>query len=338
MAKQQFENQNENAKIEIVCGSQGSGKSWTTIQFAEQYIEKTGLSCLIVDVKDEPVFRKYTTLYYDTNPELDRATRANGKRYTRNGKVYLNGIAHANLPQIYRIVCRRLDGEDMTTDELVEMMITISKYYKNGLLVCEEMNSYFPRQIPDEFWSFFTNVRKSGVDVILHYQRLGDAYPRVWGNAKKMRLHKTFDTASYPGTRTKLGDNFALVKIAENIVNMYYKATVEPREALVASTDKSKAATNTILKRHNAKVGAVFFFCNIDFLRRKIYGAMPYNVFEQAVKQYLWDDNPMEYKKILNRSEGGVRLYANEDDAIKHLIETEYKPMFGGFTKEEKQD
>lgn len=326
--KPQFQNANENAKIWVVAGGQAAGKTVTSLECAEQFIKKTGLSCLIVDVKDEPVYRKYPTVYYDSNLELDRATRANGKTYTRNGKLFQNGIAHANKPIIYRILCQRLDGEDMFPEEVTEMMITISKYYKNGLLICEEMNSYFPGQLPKEFWSFFTNVRKSGVEVYLHYQRLGDAYPRIWGNAKYLRLHKTFDSAALSGTRAKLGDNFSLVKIAENIANMYYTATVEPREEIVASKDKTKAFCQKIYKKYKVNEGAVFFYCVIDFSRRKLYG-VPYDVYVKAVKQYLQDDNPSEYKKILNRTENGIRLFAHEDDAINYLIQNEYKLMYG---------
>ena len=37
-------------------------------------------------------------------------------------------------------------------DEIVEMLLTIQQYFRNGMLILEEANSYFRHRVPDEFY------------------------------------------------------------------------------------------------------------------------------------------------------------------------------------------
>ena len=310
---------NENAKIKLVPGSQASGKTFASIEYAKAYIKRTGFACLVVDVKDEKIFElNAITIKYNPDLNLSRDERANGKQQKINGKTFQNGLKYANKPFIYRLLCRQQNGDEMTPAEVVEMLITVSKSFQNGLLICEEMNSYFPKSLPDEFRSFFTNVRKSGVDVILHYQRIGDSYPQIWGNIKSIRLHKTIDSISFRSTKLKSGDFYEIIQIAEYIVNTYYDATVQAREKLLSLQNKSKSNVNALCKEFKTSLGAMFFFVDIDLTRKKIIGFYNESVFKHAVRRYLIRDNYSELTRTMKEHS------MIKDIAIEYLYDKEY--------------
>jgi len=321
---------NENAKVTTVIGGQGSGKSYATIALAKKYIQIRNMSVLIIDVKDERVFQEFTRVSYETGKQIKgdwdktREERAQGKIFVKNGTKYRNGIITANKPHIYRLVCQHSNGIPFNKVEIIEMLLTVSQYYRNGMLLLEEMNSYFRGTLPDEFYSFFTNVRKSGVDLLLHFQGIGDVYPSVWRNTKILRLHNTYDSFSEGYLKQKAAAKYPLMQIAENIVQAYSERTAEAKDELVGSKTKQEIAL--ILKKHKLKIGEVFFFCYVDFDRKKISGDFTKQEFNEAVKKYLWD-NDREVKSLMKVKEKGQKIFKYEEEAIQNLIETKYSKL-----------
>jgi len=321
-------NYNENAKIMTVVGGQGGGKSYATIQMAKMYVEKRQMPVIFIDTKDEPDFRQFTTIYYNPGTLLKgnvwdktRLERAAGKLVTIKGKKYQNGIISANKAHIYRLLCEHEDGSPFNKAEIVEMVLTISENYRNGLLVLEEMNSYFRGYLPNEFFAFFTNVRKQGVDLVLHFQALGNVYPDIWGNTKIMRLHSTLDSIAEPYLRQKAATKYAFIQIAENIIRSYSERTADARNELVGVRGQNNI--NRVLRKYKVKIGEVFFFMYIDFEKRKLLGEYTQRDFNLATQTFLWQ-NPREITDLMRIEENGKPLYANKEDAMQYLIKNKY--------------
>lgn len=184
--------------ITIATGKQGGGKTFTTKQEIQVYCKKYQRPVIIIDRNGE--YDQITILPYDCRWE----EKKRGKSIVTINKK----------PQIFRIVCKKDGWDTYTKDEMLQVLFDIAKFFRNGLIVAEEMNSYIRQGVPEAFYSWFTNLRHAGIDFIGHFQRVGDAHPAVWGNAKVWRAHPTLDSVSRPSTKSKIPD-YELARIAE---------------------------------------------------------------------------------------------------------------------------
>ena len=279
---------------EIVIGQQGGGKTYNTLILLKQYVKKYKRPVLIVDKNGE--YTDYKAIYYDARIGLDaktdgEKTKARIQRALGKGKSGKMGIAGIKQARIYRIVGFRPDGVPMNNKEMLELILTITDYFKNGLLVLEEMNTYIRRHVPEEFYSFLVRLRHRGIDLISHFQRIGDPHPDIWGNAKSVRLHKYQDTVTRSSVADKI-PNYELVRIAEIAVDFHFlKGTFD--------------------------ADGKYYFLYVDFNNVKIRG-MSETDFRTACKKYLYQ-NPMELNNLLKEKENGKKKYSDEQ-AMNELI------------------
>jgi hypothetical protein len=270
-------------KAMVACAMQGGGKTYTTMKELAEYQRKYRRPVLIVDVNGE--YKNFKAVYYDAR-EPDRHKRAMG-----NPKTNRMGIAGIRLPRIYRIIGIRPDNIPMSEAELIELIFTIQDYYTNGMLILEEMNTYIRRQVPREFYAFLIRLRHKGVDVVMHYQSIGDAHPDVWRQTKILRLHKTMDSVR------KIEDkipNFELTRIAELAIEKHYQ-------------------TNT--PDENGK----YYFLYIDFERSRIIGISEPD-FREACERYLYQEGRELNDLMKEEDEHGHRKYKSKQDALNKLI------------------
>ena len=271
---------------EIVIGQQGVGKTYTSLKFLKFYTKKYNRSVLIVDKNGE--YEEFKAVYYDPAEE-NRHKRAKG-----SGKSKKSGIAGIKEPRIYRILCFHKNGRPMNNKEMVELIMTITDYYTNGLLVLEEMNTYIRRHVPEEFYGFLVRLRHRGIDLISHFQRFGDPHPDIYGNAKSLRVHKAIDSVRRTSTAEKI-PNYELARVAEMIVEKHY---------LKGTLDKD----------------GKYYFNYIDFNNGKLLGVSEPD-FREAMKKFL-QQNPREVKDLMAEEEdNGTKLYPTKIAAIEKLIE-----------------
>jgi hypothetical protein len=187
------------------------------------------------------------------------------------------------LPRFYRVIGRRLDGTPMDNLELEELVLTISQYYTNGVLVLEEMNSYIRDNVPPEFYSFITNLRHRGVDVYSHHQSIGDPRPDMYSQIKIIRLHFTMDSFTRTSVRNKVL-NFELAMIGEIVVKKNHFLGVRMfNEALQKYGDEELIPKNEKIIIDYFK----YFFVYIDF-EENILGNITEEDFIEACSTYLF--------------------------------------------------
>ncbi len=271
---------------EIVIGQQGVGKTYISTKFLKYYTQKYKRSVLIVDKNGE--YGEYKAVYYDPDEE-NRHKRAMG-----SGKSGKSGIAGITKPRIYRILCFHKNGRPMDNKEMVELIMTITDYYTNGLLVLEEMNTYIRRHVPEAFYGFLVRLRHRGIDLISHFQRVGDPHPDIWGNAKSLRLHKAIDSVRRSSTAEKV-PNYELVRVAEMIVEKHY---------LKGTPDGD----------------GKYYFNYVDFNKGKLRGSSEED-FREAMRSFLLQ-NPREVKDLMaEEDDTGHKLYPTKTAAIDKLID-----------------
>lgn len=270
-------------KAMVAVAMQGGGKTYTTMKELELYQKKYRRPVLIVDVNGEYV--QYKAVYYDAR-EPDRKKRALG-----NPKTNRMGIAGIKQPRIYRVVGIRPDNIPMSEAELIELIYTITEYYTNGVLILEEMNTYIRRQVPRGFYAFMIRLRHKGVDLIMHYQSIGDAHPDIWRQTKVLRLHRAMD--SVRSIEDKI-PNFELTRIAELAIEKHY---------LTGKPDNS----------------GKYYFLYIDFENMKIIGISEAD-FREACESYLYQ----QYREIRDlmqeEDQYGRRKYKTKRDAVEKLV------------------
>lgn len=307
-------------KAMVVVGMQGCGKTCMTMKELSVYQKKYKRPVLIVDINGE--YTKYKAVYYDAR-EPDRRKRAMGQKNSKDtGRMGIMGI---NQPRIYRVIGIRPDNIPMSMDELIELILTIQDYFINGLLILEDMNTYIRRQIPKDFYAFMIRLRHKGVDLIMHYQSIGDAHPDIWRQTKILRIHSTMD--SVLAIQGKI-PNFELTRIAEISVEINclrgvsYKNEADKlkKELTDCKNDNDK---KQLLKDINALNPYVeryyYYFLYVDFENMKILGISEKD-FHKAAEIYLYETK-QEMRNLMEREDNnGKKQYKTKKEAIDKLI------------------
>lgn len=195
---------------EIAIGFKGVGKTYTTKRLVESYImndpqtARKGRPVLVFDVNGE--YDDFTAIDFDIDEpnELKRATE----------------IRKIAAPGKYRIVAYKKNKAVMTPGEMYATVVTICKYYRNGLLILEDINKYMLSNVKVDIVGLLIGLRHLGNDLIIHYQSLRAIPPRMWGNMNFLRWHKQSDGIDKYKNRL---DNYELFKIAERIVENKFR-------------------------------------------------------------------------------------------------------------------
>jgi hypothetical protein len=92
--------------------------------------------------------------------------------------------------------------------------------YKDGMLVLEDLNTYILSvTFMEEIVGGLVNLRHRAVDVLISYQSLRPVEPRIWQNARWIRMHYQADNVN--DIKGKVS-NPTMMKIAQIIVNNKY--------------------------------------------------------------------------------------------------------------------
>jgi hypothetical protein len=271
--------------FEVVIGFKGVGKTYTTNEVINDYIKtapggRKGRPVLVFDINNEYCDSNGYTGYKAIDFDVTEKNEFKRAEQIRNIKA----------PAKYRILPYKKDRTPMTISELVTTASTIVKYYRNGLLVLEDINKYTLSSYKQEFVGMFIGLRHLGVDLVAHFQTLRAIPPKVWGNMNYLRWHKQSDRIfKYKGRI----DNFELFSIAECIVDYKYQSDQR-------------------------------YYLWISVLEEKLINVTPED-FKQGCIHYL-STHPQELSKIMNHiSNDGNKKYKTSHEAITGFADEKAK-------------
>ncbi len=263
--------------LEVAIGFRGVGKTYTFDKICDDYIKNLRRPVLVFDVNNE-----YTesNKYYGYKAIDFNALEPN--EFKRSEQ-----IRNIKVPGRYRIIPMKKNRQPMTTRELLITATTIVAYFRNGMVLLEDINKYNGSHFKQEFIGTFVGLRHLGVDLVLHFQSLHAIPPKVWDGMEYLRWHKCAEKiVKYKQHVT----NFELFSIAEAIVDSEY----------------SKGNTR--------------FFLWVNALGNKIEGVTQ-EQFTNGCRNFL-QYNPSVINGMMNNIdlEGGKKKYGSRLDAINDFV------------------
>lgn len=272
------------AKMLFVAGRKGVGKTYQTLCHISNYLKTTltkkGRKVLIFDVNNE----------YG-NVKLDHKNL----HFPNIGLIKLSQVpafAKVEKPFARRVSIFKENGQRMNLSEMADTLGYILQYYRNGMLLIEDISKYITDSMPGDLIGSICTQRHVSVDVVIHVQTVGKLFnPKLWGNCNEVRLHKADDTVERH--KQKVSGNIEHLLIMEKLIELKYKS------------------------------GDVRFCCYLDKDYGKIKGRFTRSEFKQAVELYLSSNYTRVLKPLLDKRDiyTGQLLYKNQTDAVNAYLE-----------------
>lgn len=275
--------QSREAKLILVPGRKGEGKTYQTLLTAKNYLNTTL----------KRVGRK--VLFFDINNEYGNVREDhNNPNFPSIGLIKLRQVpafSKLNEPIAKRVSVFKDTGGKMNLAEMRQALSFILQYYRNGLLVLEDINKYLTDSLPGDLIGSICTLRHVSVDVIIHLQTVGRLFnPKLWGNCNEVRLHRTDDTIKRH--ESKVDGNLEHLFIMEKLIEL------------------------------KIKKGDKRFFCYLDKDANKIRGRFTKAEFIQAIEAYLSSNYNAILKPLLNERQiyTGNKKYQNQKQAVQAYI------------------
>ena len=272
------------AGMMAITGIQGVGKTYQGMHTIAEYVRDKpqtkvrGRKCIIFDTNGE-----YTAEQFDKNG-------IKNFKITRIALSDVDAWCHTENSE-----CRRIDAKNLGIKEKKEAVEYLLKVYKNGMLVLEDINTYILSvTFMEEIVGGLVNLRHRAVDVMISYQSLRPVEPRIWQNARWIRMHYQADNIT--DIKGKL-PNPTMYKIAQIIVNNRY-----------FNGDKR-------------------FYVYIHNFANKIEGAFTKTEFKTACSMYLSSN-----KKYI-KEHADMTNSKNMDEVREHLAKQYFDMYYGNNNK-----
>ena len=264
----------------MVCtGIQGVGKTYQNMHIIKEYVKDNfynkvrGRKCLIVDTNGE-----YTKEQFAKNDIENFDPK----------RIALKDVEQWS--KVNTAECRRIDAKNVGIKDKKEILEYLLKTYRNGMLVIEDINTYIINVTHmEEIVGGLVNLRHRAVDILISYQSLRPVEPRIWQNARWIRMHYQADNVN--DIKGKV-NNPTLMKLAQLIVNNRYLG------------------------------GDKRFFVYIHNFANKVEGKFTKKEFLDAAKQYLNANKKYvkEYKEMHNVS---------QDEAVEAQAKQYFDQYYG---------
>jgi hypothetical protein len=248
------------AGMMITTGVQGVGKTYQNMHTIKDYVtdkvqnKVRGRKCLIMDTNGE-----FTKEQFDKN----------GVKNFDPKRIALRDVEQWSRTD--NSECRRIDAKSVGIREKKEILQYLLKVFRNGMLVIEDINTYILNVTHmEEIVGGIVNLRHRAVDVLVSYQSLRPVEPRMWQNARWIRMHHQSDNVM--DIKGKV-NNPILMKIAQLIVDdKYYRAMDDFKKKNISEDEFKKRKS---------------FFVYIHNFNNKIEGRFTKDDFLKAAKMYL---------------------------------------------------
>ena len=195
---------------------ESDGKDWFNFFLPTPVELKTAIKYMI---SDDPNTK------YDNNGDLIDMSPTKSFYITIDSLQVMNQkvISVKDIPQwglSDSTECRRIDAKNLGIKEKKDVIQYIIKHFRNGMLVLEDINTYILNVTHmEEIVGGLVNLRHRAVDMLISYQSLRAVEPRMYGNARWMRMHYQADNVD--DIKGKI-NNLPMYKIAQIIVNTRY--------------------------------------------------------------------------------------------------------------------
>lgn len=276
------------AKLIVVCGRRGTGKSNKTLSQIYQAV-KSGRKGMIFDVNNE--YGDY--LYREDQPRhsIKPIYYKDIPRFTAQYK-----------PELVRLRPLLDNGDVMGIKDLQEHLGFILKNYSNGILLVEDVTAYIAANTPMDIMGKLSTLRQRGVDLIMQYQHVGKAAnPQILGQANYIRLHKTND--SVVNYADGFSDKTDMLSIAESIVNKRYYNGVD---------NGIKDETG------------IFFNVVVDLDACKIRGIFTRQEAEEAITNFISTNAGRTIGRLTKSKDRNGKLIYQDYGQAYHFLEQKY--------------
>ena len=257
-------------KLGLAVGKKSIGKTYQTKKLIERYVvgnPAKGVSprrVLILDVNDE---------------------------FTDYKAISMKDIVRFSVmprPEIRRVrPINEKTGIRLTLNEVADCLWNILHYYRNGLLLIEDINKYISDNLPNDLVGAICSNRHTDLDIIMHFQSIGRITPKIWQNSNWLRFHKNTD--SVERHKNKFPDKFEMFSICESIVNSEY------------FNDNQR------------------FFLYVDLDDEKIRGDITTMMRDAAIDDYLAKNYNSVVKPVLNKKDLGGGTKFDKTDSINQV-------------------
>ncbi len=272
----------------IATGLQGAGKTYLTRKYLDAYLKAhPNRTILVFDPNDETDYHNIKAIYWDI-ADIQRARLEEKKSNYTKRIITKSEKLVSKLPKgkIYRIVPYTLEKrpQRMSQKQLKETMISLCKYFSNGLLLLDDVNVYCTNFEREEIVGALKNLRHKGCDLIMHLQSLNPMRRIHMETCRVVRMHR--DNMQMSVIKTKLGDNYDLFYIARNLVQ------------IMAQKNK-------------------YVHVNIYVQERKIKGLFSKGDYEQACRTFLRRESSILKPYLLDANKNqqkALELWMNEND------------------------
>lgn len=272
--------------LTIVCGETGVGKTYRNRKEVLHYL------------KDNPATGKTgrIVLAFDTNDD----------DYVGYKTVNLNELPDLEVVRPRRIRPFNKDGSPMGKEDKKEVVKIILKYFRNGLILLDDIDDYMTGEKGQDMISALCTLRHKGVDIIFTHQSIGKVTRTAFQNCTWLRLHHQVDDVTYIKERIP---KYSIVRIAQLIVDeqydLAYTAFVNGR---ISEEEFERRAS---------------FFVYVNLRKQRLRGCSR-AAYIRACKRFIDQE---EGKKInmllLERDFNDKPIYKNRNAAIMKLI-TDY--------------
>jgi hypothetical protein len=267
------------AKMILVAGRKGVGKTYETLNMISDYITTT----------EKKMGRKF--LIFDVNNEFGNVRKDHkNPSFPNIGLIKLNQVpAFAKIKGgvVKRVSIFKDNGKRMNLSEMAKALGYILEHYRNGGLLIEDITKYITDSLPGDLIGSICTQRHVSVDVLIHVQTVGKLFnPKLWGNCNELRLHRSDDT-------------------------------IERHKAKISGTIEHLLLMEKLIELKN-KAGDIRFHCFLNKDTGKIKGRFTQREFLGAIEAYLSSNYNRILKPLLNRRHiySGKLLYSNQKEAV----------------------
>jgi hypothetical protein len=193
--------------------------------------------------------------------------------------------------------CRIIPVDDkgrlLAGKEFGDALNFVLQTFQGGLLVCEDFKGISGNSLNERLIGQLTTRRHAGCDTLISMQSINMIQPTLLAVLKWIRLHRSLDPVE---RASKFTGHQAMFTIAENIVN----------------------------KKYNE--GNTRYFVKIDLQRGAIFGDYNPQEFEEALKQYIFENNSQTIGKRMK--------WRNDDGTVKYTHKTALASLMSEFTQQ----
>ena len=278
------------AQLGLIVGRKGSGKTYMSLEEITDYLYRHNRKVLLIDPNDE----------------FGNVKKDQSERFPEIRSIHASQIevwVKSPVVEARRIRPIHLDGTKMSLNEIAQTLSEVTKHFKNGLLLIEDITKYVSDSLPNDLIGRIVTQRHDSVDILAHFQTVGKVgQPKLWGNANYIRMHKFDDDVERHKNKFVGGVDSML--IAEALVTSEYDKGNEYICVYLDKDDKNRLKGNFTLQQ-----------------------------FDNAIEKYLMD-NPTVVKKEVSRVElyTGKLVHKTRRDAVMSLLQ-EYRDTFYGNPK-----